>query len=92
MHVTIFGKRYRLSFVRQRSDYLGKCDPPAVRGKTIRIVKGLSEEETLDVIIHEILHAADWHKTEEWVDQVATDLAKILWRLGYRRKEEDMER
>lgn len=87
MHVTILGKRYRLSFVRRRSDYLGTCDPPGTPGKTLKIVKGLDEAETLDVILHEILHAADWHRSEEWVDQVATDISKILWRLGYRRTE-----
>jgi hypothetical protein len=35
--------------------------------------------------LHEILHPADYDKTEEWVDELATDMAKILWKLGYRR-------
>jgi hypothetical protein len=62
----------------------GCCDDPRERGKEIRIVQSLKNERRLDVIVHEILHAADWHKDEEWVETVASDIARTLWRLGYR--------
>lgn len=92
MHVKILGKRYRLRFKKLSSGVLGECDDPMKSGKEIRIAQGIGEKETLDVIIHEALHAADWHKGEPWVEEVATDLARLLWRLGYRRKgSEDLD-
>lgn len=84
MHVTILGKRYRLEFTRLRGKD-GDCDDPRTKGKTLRIHKGLSEKDTLETVIHEALHAADWHKDEPWVDHVSRDIARILWRLGWRR-------
>lgn len=88
--VTILGKRYRLIFTgRMLKQAHGSCDSPKQKGKEIRIKRGLSEKRTLEVVIHEALHAADWHKDEEWVEGVADDIARILWRLGYRRQ--DME-
>lgn len=93
--VKILGKRYRLRWVnklgkqRSRKRTVGDCMAPHDPGKTIRILNGLDAEETLDTIIHEVLHAADWHKTEEWVNTVASDLARILWKLGYRRTDVD---
>jgi hypothetical protein len=94
MHVTIFGKRWKLRFTKlppEEGGYEchGECDPPETRNKEIRIEKRLGEKETLDVIIHEILHASDFYKTEDWIEPVASDIARILWRLGYRRKTEE---
>lgn len=43
----------------------------------------------LDTIIHEALHVADWTKEEEWVEDTATGIAKLLWDLGYRCEKED---
>ena len=85
MHVTILGKRWKLRFTKlpRRTD--GECDSPDDTGKEIRIRKTLGEADTLETIIHEALHAADWHKDEAWVEQVAADVARILWKLGYRR-------
>lgn len=86
MHVTILGRRYRFRFTRAlERGTAGECDEPSRRGKEIRIRDGLSPEATLDTVVHEVLHAADWHKDEAWVEQVASDLTRILWRLGYRR-------
>jgi hypothetical protein len=38
-------------------------------------------EELIEVFIHECLHAGDWTKDEEWVDQTARDIARGLWKL-----------
>lgn len=89
MYVTILGKRYRFEFTRLRGRDCGICSDPTDTNKRIRIRRGMDEFTTLDTIIHETLHAADFWKREEWVDQVGTDLAKILWRLGYRREDVD---
>jgi hypothetical protein len=63
----------------------GDCDPPGTSKAKIRIRKGLSQAETLEVIIHELLHAANWHMSEEWVTETAQDISKVLTRLGYKR-------
>jgi hypothetical protein len=87
MVITILGKRWLLQFVPRwivGKDRDGTCDSPQDKNKTINIVQSLRGERRLDVIVHEILHAADWHKDEEWVETVASDIARTLWRLGYR--------
>lgn len=89
MHVTILGRRYGFRFVPFLGKNVhGKCEKPSCPNPMIRIKKGLSEEQTLDAILHEIGHASDWNKTEEWITDFATDAAKILIRLGYRRIQE----
>ena len=84
MRVKVLGKVW--SFERRaltKDD--GHCDPPSQAGKRIIVDSRLHGERELDVILHELLHAADWSKDEEWVDSLASDLARILTRLGYRR-------
>lgn len=46
---------------------------------------GLSERMILNVIIHEALHACDWDASEIKVNQMANDISRFLWRLGYRK-------
>lgn len=87
MHVTILGRRWRLEFVTKFTDrhQYGECDHPEKLNKAIRIKDGMNEFDTLDSIIHEATHAAGWHVDEEFVSRFATDVARILIRLGYRR-------
>ena len=75
----------------------GLCCHPESDGteKSITISPKLKGRKRLDVIIHESLHAefptlrkrlfskkgAD---EEEWVDAAASNIAKLLWRMGYR--------
>lgn len=64
----------------------GTCDPPDRKAKKIRIAPDLKGEEHLEVAIHEALHALSWHQFDEsWVDQSGKELARVLYRLGYRR-------
>lgn len=87
MHLTILGRRWRFEWFRRRRNgpVWGECDPPDAPGKTIRVAYNQPEKELLDTVIHEVMHAADWHRTEEWVGEFGTDLSNALWRLGYRR-------
>jgi len=76
--------------------YIGWCDRPGTPDPAeypaIRLPNGLpcgnskEAKEGLWVLIHECLHAENWAKSEEEVDQVAGDIAKLLWRLGFRRR------
>ena len=49
----------------------------------VSIRPGLPRSRELEIIIHELLHAADWYKDEEWVEDAGNDIAKILVALGY---------
>jgi hypothetical protein len=90
MIVQILGRRYKMQFVNKIDDNgtRGFCDKPTAKNKKIVIEKGMPPQEELEVTIHELLHAADWHKDEEWVEEVGKDIARILYRLGYRKIEE----
>lgn len=52
----------------------------------IRVRRGLEPQEELDVTIHELLHAAYEDLGEDAIDQAATDIARLLWKLGYRKE------
>lgn len=82
MKVTIRGKRWNLEFVRMRKNW-GECDPPDKSGKAIRIRSSLTGQDRLDTIIHEVLHAGHWELKEDVVEQLASDMARILTKLGY---------
>ena len=69
----------------------GTIEAPNIKGKRIFIREELKEKDELDTVLHECLHAADWWKDEEWVDEVAEDIARILWRLGWRKQQEEEE-
>jgi hypothetical protein len=83
MRVRVLGKFWNLVFKRL-STVDGYCDSPDKPGKEIQIDARLRGEERLRVLIHEAGHAANWHASEEWVDEFSTDLARVLTRLGYK--------
>tara|TARA_R100000152_G_C6682516_1_gene116050 strand:+ start:225 stop:503 length:279 start_codon:yes stop_codon:yes gene_type:complete len=66
------------------------CDPdaPPDDEKSITISPRLKGRRRLEVIIHECLHAEypsiKDNPEEEWVDQAAINISKLLWRMGYR--------
>jgi len=45
----------------------------------------LTGERELEVLIHEMLHACHWDLDEEAITETSEDLARVLFRLGYRR-------
>jgi hypothetical protein len=83
MRVKILSKLWNLRFAPNLANR-GDCDAPTARGKEIRVSSGLRGEERLEVVLHELVHAAGWHIAEEFVGQFAHDAARVLWRLGYR--------
>jgi hypothetical protein len=88
MKVIIHGKRWDLSFCRVPPDRLGDCDSPDATNKGIRVSKDLRGEKALEITLHELFHAANWRTSEEYVEREARDIARILWRLGYRKDSE----
>lgn len=63
----------------------GLTEAPTLKKKRMFIRKGLPEHEELEVILHECLHAADWSKDEEWVENASADIARVLWKMGWRK-------
>lgn len=60
-------------------DALGSCDDKTRR---IRIRRGLKGVIWLDTAIHELLHLALWDLDEDVVNRTATDMARVLTKLG----------
>jgi hypothetical protein len=84
---TILGRRWSIEFdsTAVAPNHNGECDAPDMPKKAIRLRRGLAGEERLEVLIHESLHAAAWHQfDEQWVCQLAKDLARLCWRAGLR--------
>ena len=84
MRVTILGKRWTLRFVRMPGHW-GRVDPPHAHNKEMHIhPRHPTDGELLDTILHESLHCALPEWKEESVEQLASDLTRILKRFGYR--------
>lgn len=91
MIVSLLSRRWKLVFRplgRIKFDgegIRGYCSSPDQPNKTIEIDSRLEGEEELEVLLHEMGHAANWSLSEEHITQQSRDIAKVLWRLGYRR-------
>jgi len=66
----------------------GTCDCPCGGKPSILILADSKTRSELEALIHESLHAEDWSKSEEKVTRIGREVARFLWRLGYRRIEE----
>ena len=85
--VIVNGKQWIMSFSRDLPEGEdGSCDHPSVKGKKIKVRKSLPQHLELEVIIHELLHAASFEVlAEEFVDETSESIGQILWRLGWRK-------
>ena len=63
---------------------LGLCD---YENKTLFIADSIKGESKLQVIAHETIHAIKKSLTEKEVDAIAVNVAKVLWKIGYRKIE-----
>ena len=87
MRIKVGGKYWNLVFTELDEETGGECDSPDTNGKEIRIATDIKNQDELEVIIHELLHAADWSKDEEWVEVIADDIARTLWKLGWKKND-----
>ena len=78
---TFCGQKYHLIF--DKLD--GYCDTDnkywLVAERDLNTLVGL------ETVIHESIHACDWRLSEEKVTQMARDIARLVWRLNYRRQD-----
>ena len=77
--VKINEQRWTVKFVRRiqvdGEPCYGVCD---VAKREIRLERGLTGQQLLDTVIHEIMHAAGWNLDEQFIEQTATDIATAL--------------
>jgi len=85
MKVRIRGHSWALVFVdRLPSGAAGEMDPVGVPRKEVRVAVQQSSLDVLDTLLHELLHAAYPDLSEDAVSEGATDIARVLQRLGVR--------
>jgi hypothetical protein len=60
-------------------------DPGRAAGRVLRVATWQTEEQRLDTTLHEAIHACRPELDEKCVTDLANDLSRLLWRLGYRR-------
>jgi hypothetical protein len=78
---TFNGKKYSVYF----GPLKGLSDVSRNRPLSLYVrTTGLSASTILNITIHEALHACEWNSSEKKVDRVASDVSRLLWRLGYR--------
>jgi hypothetical protein len=87
MRAKIRGKYWRIEFASPGPKADGICDRDGQQlpKQTIRIKPGLAPEREMAVIIHELMHAGLWDLAEDPVDELSSDIARILTKLGYKR-------
>ncbi len=61
----------------------GYCDNPMLKGRPqILLPDGFKHDRiTLVRLVHEMLHASNWSKSEKVITRTAKDIARVLWRL-----------
>jgi len=85
VRVELRGHRWMLEGVERLSDGShGDMDPAGVQKKAIRVSRTQGPLDTLDTLLHECIHACLPDLSEEAVEETATDIAKVLHRLGCR--------
>tara|TARA_R110000824_G_scaffold13220_1_gene57536 strand:+ start:18553 stop:18828 length:276 start_codon:yes stop_codon:yes gene_type:complete len=85
MRVELRGKRWRLEVIEYLQDgSCGSIDPSDAPQKRILIALNQAPQDLLDTVIHECMHACLPDTAEESVTETATDIAKVLHRMGCR--------
>ena len=85
MRVELRGKRWNLEVVEYLQDgSCGSIDPDGVVNKRILISSSQTPIDKLDTVIHECLHGCIPDLDETCVEETATSIAKILFRMGCR--------
>jgi len=78
---TFNGRKYKITV-----DQLdGMCDTYK-KERELVILADLNTMAGLETATHEALHCCRWSASEDLVTMTAHDIARFLWRLGYRKK------
>lgn len=80
MKVSIRGKIWTLQECNKLPAGIdGDCDAPITKNKLIRIRSSISGQRLLDVLCHEVSHAALWDLGEGPIESLANAIAHQLW-------------
>jgi hypothetical protein len=84
MRCRLRGKYWTIVRARLDRKLDGLCNAD---NRTITVRPSLTGERELEVFVHEMLHACHWDLSEETITETAQDLARVLFRLGYRKED-----
>lgn len=76
---TFCGRKYLIDI----GPYDGMCCCYKLE-REMHILRDLNTLAGLESVLHESLHACQWPASEERTEQTAHDIARFLWRLGWR--------
>lgn len=80
------GRRLRILYGRLPKGTDGVCFDPNQPGKCIILRPSLKDRKELEAAVHESLHACFWDlDCDSAIHPAAADIARFLWRLGYRK-------
>ena len=85
MRVRLGGKYWTLKFSPNLKDYGNMEDPGKAAGRILRVATWQGEQDRMDTTLHEAIHCCRPELDEQAVTDLANDLSRLLWRLGYRR-------
>lgn len=86
--IKVAGRNWKIKMVDGSTlprNVLGTCTSPAGRHPTIEIRKNMSDKKTLEVVIHEVMHASLPLLDEAAVETSAHEICKGVFAMGWRR-------
>lgn len=83
MKFRLFKRVWRLFFV-EEVDEAGSLGETDNEKRWILVQQDLRGQGRLVILLHEMLHAGNWRKSEQDVIDLSKAMGKVLWDLGYR--------
>lgn len=72
------GVKYRIKWHKMSAKYYGLCDDPKSDKPQIQIEDDLNRRMTINLIIHEVLHAFFWNVPEKKVNKFANVASRLI--------------
>lgn len=71
--------------------FAAACDKPERNDRPeMHFPDGVKNTKTsLILVVHESLHASNWGLPEETVSRMGKEIGSLLWKMGYRLKEQE---
>ena len=69
---------YIINWAKPPRGCYGICDSPEMDNPKIIIDPKLTKQKTINILIHEVLHAFFWHESETKVTKCANTLSRLI--------------